>query len=248
MVVVLALGAAAVAWSRTDFDFMDRCTDPKQPPDKRIGYCTHVLNEGGGPNSEIGLLIILGAIHRDLREYDTAIALYNRAIGYQTMGTSKHDESLPSPSTLAAAFAARAETYALTGKAQSALADAEQIFKLEPNDAYSYAFRCRIRAILNVELETAHADCDAAMKKDSRNAQVFDAAGFLQYRMGHWKDAATDYDSALGFNARLAGALFMRGVIKRHDGDATGGDADIARAKDRDPAIADRFAAMGVTP
>ena len=246
--VMFALGIAIPVWAQGGFDSWSRCANARLSPEKRVAYCTRVLGAGGVPNGQIAVLVMLGGIYRDLHQYAQAIQAYSRAVEYEALGTSRYDHSLVSPEALVGAYAARAETYAVTGQRDLAMADAAAIFRLVPDSAAPYAFRCHIRAAMKAELDAALADCNEAARRDGRDTQVLDATGFVQFRLGHLKDAAADYDAALARNSRLAGALFMRGIIKLRDGDAPGGNVDIVAAKDIEPAIADRFAEYGVTP
>jgi tetratricopeptide (TPR) repeat protein len=245
---MFALGVAIPAWPQSGFDSWSRCANARLLPEKRIAYCTRVLDAGGMPNGDIAGLVMLGGIYRDLHQYAQALQAYSRAVAYEAQGTSRYDHSLASPEALVGAYGARAETYAVTGQRDLAMADVASIFRLVPDSAAPYAFRCHIRAAMKAELDAALADCNEAARRDARATEVLDATGFVQFRLGHLKDAAADYDAALARNSRLAGALFMRGIIKLRDGDAPGGNADIVAAKDIEPAIADHYAEYGVTP
>jgi tetratricopeptide (TPR) repeat protein len=244
----VALALPTVAWSQTRFDYFGHCANDKLPAEKRIEYCNYALSLGSGPTAEIGLLVTLAGIDRDRHDYPKALDLLNRATAYQTLGTSRFSESFPVPGALIGAFEARAEIYALTGQHALALADTEQVFKLVTDEAIAYAARCRIRAVMNIELDVAQTDCNEAFKRNARDAQVLEADGLLQFRLGQLTKAAADYDKALDLNGRLPAALYMRGIIKLRTGDPPGGNADIADAKDRKADIAERFAEIGITP
>jgi hypothetical protein len=66
--------------------------------------------------------------------------------------------------------------------------------------------------------------------------------------MGHAKEAAADFGRALAISPELPGALYVRGVIRLKSGDAAGGNADIAAARQENPFIAQSFSDIGVTP
>jgi tetratricopeptide (TPR) repeat protein len=149
---------------------------------------------------------------------------------------------------LVGALEGRAEVYALTGQRDPALADTAHVFRLAPDAATSYAIRCRTRGILKADLDKALADCSQALKLDAKNTQVLGAAGFLQYQLGHMKDATTYFDQALAISPRLAGALYMRGIIELHGNDSAAGNTDIAAATGQNPAIADSFSDLGINP
>jgi tetratricopeptide (TPR) repeat protein len=239
------------------FNYWGRCTDARLPPARRIDYCTRLLNSGGGPNSEIAVLTVLGGLYRDMHQYAKAIDAYTRALGYEALGVSDNHQSteapgstisIPTPGVLVGALEGRAEVYALTGQGDLALADTAHVFRLAPDAATSYAIRCRTRAILKADLDKALADCSQALKIDSKNTQVLGASGFLQYQLGHMKDAAGYFDQALGISPRLAGALYIRGIIELHAGNSAAGNADIAAATEQNPAIADGFSDLGIKP
>ncbi len=248
VLLVVALAVPARSWAQSQFDYVGRCANEKLPAEKRIEYCNYVLSLGSGPNSEIGVLVTLAGIDRDKHAYPEAIALLTRAVAHEAMGTSRTSESLPSPDVLAAAFEERAEMYALTGQPALALADTDAIFRLEPDRAMSYAARCRIRAVMKLDLDKAGADCSKALALDARNAGALEADGLLQFRLGNLAKAKADYDAALDINGRLPAALYMRGLIELRDADAADGNTDIADAKDRKPDIAARFAEIGIVP
>lgn len=257
LALLFALCAVCAASGQSFFNYWSRCTDLKIPPERRIGYCTRLLDNGGGPNSEIAVLTVLGGLYREEHDYANAIQSYTRAVGYEALGVAEKREtvvspgsqmSLPTASALVGALEGRAEAYALTAKPDLALADVAEIFKLDPDAAAPYAIRCRIRAVLKSDLDKAAADCAEAVKRDPKDTQALGAAGLLQYRLGHLKDAGADFDRALAVSPKLAGALYVRGVIALKNGDAATGNADIAAAKAQDPNIADSFSDLGIVP
>ncbi|HEX4159067.1 MAG TPA: tetratricopeptide repeat protein [Rhizomicrobium sp.] len=255
--IVLVCAGTSAAVAQSFFNSWGRCADTKLPPERRADYCKQLVNNGGGPNSEILVLTLLGNLHRDMHRYPEAIDFFGRAVGYEALGVSDRREatntpgstvSLPTSGALVGALEGRAEVYAITGKRDLALADADHIFRLAPDAANSYAIRCRILAILKTEFDNALGDCSKALKLEPRNTQALGASGLLQYQLGHLKDAQDDFDQALGISPRLAGALYMRGVIELHGGDDTAGSADIAAATLQDPTIATSFADLGIKP
>jgi hypothetical protein len=58
--------------------------------------------------------------------------------------------------------------------------------------------------------------------------------------------ATADYDAALRINPRDPYSLFGRGIAKRMKGDLSGGDADIASAKETNTNIGEEMAKLGV--
>lgn len=252
LIVLLAAISPAQA-----FDYWNRCVDTRLAPERRIEYCTSLIDSGGGPNSEVAVLTVLGGLYRIEHDYEKSLQAYSRAVAYQSLGIADKPEnvisrgsllSLPGAEVLVSAHEGRAEVYALTGHLDLALADAAEIFKLAPDAATSYAVRCRLRAIARAALDKAEADCAEAMKRDAKDTQVLGAAGLLQYRLGHLKEAAEDFSRALAIDPKLPGALFMRGVLALRSGKASSGNDDIAAAKTEDPTIAESFSDLGIAP
>ncbi|HEY3776454.1 MAG TPA: hypothetical protein VGL35_00175 [Rhizomicrobium sp.] len=257
LTLAFALSPGPTVLAQSFFNSWSRCTDARLSPERRIAFCTRLLNNGGGPNSEIAVLTALGALYRQEHRYPDAIQSYSRAIAYESLGVAERRESvispgsqiaLPTKGALTGALEGRAELYALIGKPDLALADTAEIFRLSPDAAISYAIRCRVRTIAKTDLDKALADCTQAMKRDSANTQVLGAAGLLQYRLGHLKDAAADFDRALTIDPKLAGALYVRGVIALKGGDARLGNTDVAAAKAKNPSISDSFSELDVAP
>ncbi|MGH6887923.1 MAG: tetratricopeptide repeat protein [Rhizomicrobium sp.] len=255
--LLIAFLAVTAAPAQTFFDNWSRCNDARLTPVRRIEHCKRLVDNGGGANSEVAVLTVLGGIYRVQHDYPDAIQTYSRAIGYESLGIADRPESvispgslisLPSAGAIVAALEGRAEVYALTGRTDLALADTAEIFKLAPDAATSYAIRCRIRAIARVDLDKALADCAQGMKRDPKDTEVVGAAGLVQYRLGHLHAAADDFDKALASHPKLAGALYMRGVIELKLGKAGPGNGDIATAKAEDPTIAASFSDLGIAP
>jgi len=255
--IALFCAASTDAPAQGPFNSWSRCTNTRLPAEQRVGYCKRLLGGGGGPNSEITVLTVLGGLYRNMHQYPEAIDFYSRAVGYEALGVSDRREatdapgssiSLPTSGALVAALEGRAEVYVLTGKSDLALADADHIFRLDPKSANSYAIRCRVRALLKTEFDKAEDDCNAAMKLEPKNTEVLGASGLLQYQLGHFKDAQSDFDQALSISPKLAAALYMRGVVELHSGKSAAGNADIAAATTEDTTIAGSFSDLGIKP
>ena len=255
--IALLCSSSYAALSQGAFNNWARCTNTNISPDNRINYCKRLLNSGGGPDSEITVLTVLGSLYREMHDYPAALDSYSRAAGFEALGVSDIHQvthapgsaiSIPTSGALIGALEGRAEVYALTGKPDLALADAEHIFRLAPDAANSYAIRCRVRTLLKLDLAKAQSDCTQAAKLEPKNTQVLGASGLLLYQLGNLKDAQADFDQALSISPKLAGALYMRGVIENRRGNKEAGAADIAAARNEDPDIASSFADLGVAP
>jgi hypothetical protein len=64
--------------------------------------------------------------------------------------------------------------------------------------------------------------------------------------MGQFDSAIEDYSSALRVEPNMASALYGRGLARLKKGDTTGGNADVAAAKQVEAKIADDFSHYGI--
>jgi tetratricopeptide (TPR) repeat protein len=137
----------------------------------------------------------------------------------------------------------RARAYAALGKLDMARAD----LAANGESAHGLNERCYDRAMANLTLDVALAECDAAVRKAPASANILDSRGFVRFRMGDFKGAIRDFDAALALDPRMPPTLFVRGLAKRRLGDTAGGDADVAVAKGMDAEVARTIADYGVT-
>ena len=72
--------------------------------------------------------------------------------------------------------------------------------------------------------------------------------GVVKARQSDFSGAFTDFDAANRLDQRTANALYGRGLAQVRLGRADAGQADIAAANMRDPAVAARFAGWGLAP
>lgn len=107
--------------------------------------------------------------------------------------------------------------------------------------------RCWTRALWGRELDLALADCNQALKRGSRLAEVLDSRGMVHLRRGEFALAIADYDAALKLQPKLAPSLYARSLAKRKVGDLTGAVADLRAASAIDPHIGETMNALGIT-
>jgi tetratricopeptide (TPR) repeat protein len=136
----------------------------------------------------------------------------------------------------------------LDGKYDAAMAAADEDIKTKPKSANPYNQRCWLRAIAGRDLDEALADCNQALAIEEHDAGIFDSRGLVEFKLGKLKEARADYDSALDLAPRMQTSLFVRGIIELRNGNTEAGNADIDAAEKREPLIASRFAAYGVSP
>jgi clan AA aspartic protease (TIGR02281 family) len=113
--------------------------------------------------------------------------------------------------------------------------------------------RCYTRALANIELVRALADCNAAIKRDGARAAYLDSRAMVKVRQGDWPGAIADYDAALAKAPQQSASLYMRGWARRASGKsspelAKQSEADFAAAKAIDDDVADQFTPYGFAP
>ena len=105
---------------------------------------------------------------------------------------------------------------------------------------------CWSKATAGVALESALADCDAALGKVPGLANFLDSRGLVLLRLGRLDDAIADYDLALAKNPRLSASLFGRAVAWARKGEKTKSDADVAAALKINPDVRADFERYGL--
>ena len=146
------------------------------------------------------------------------------------------------------AYGARAQLFETQHQWDKAIRDQDQLGKLLPDNPGTLNGRCWYRAEANQDLDAALAFCDAGLKLAPGSAAIADSRGLVHFRKGQLKEAAADYDLALKANAKEPSSLFMRGVVKRRQGDTAGGDTDIAAAKTLNSKVTQTYADLGIQP
>lgn len=134
------------------------------------------------------------------------------------------------------------------GRYDLAVKDLDVLIAREPDQAGLYNDRCWVRALGNVDLDKALADCEAALKLSPNNPAILDSRGFVKLRQGNLAGAIVDYDAALKAKPGQGASLFGRGVAKRRQGAKAAGDVDLVAARKIQPDIDKEFAGYGVTP
>jgi tetratricopeptide (TPR) repeat protein len=171
-----------------------------------------------------------GGLYLRLREPDKALADYNTGLEINPEGY--------------AGLLGRARAQAALGRSDLAKVALGAIGE----SANSLNSRCYDRAIADLTLDAALAECEVAVSLAPTAPNILDSRGFARFRLGDFKGAAADFDAALALDPKLPSTLFGRGLAKLRLGDRSGGQADIAAAKALDAEVARTFADYGLTP
>ncbi|WP_298396755.1 DUF3857 domain-containing protein [Sphingobium sp.] len=95
-------------------------------------------------------------------------------------------------------------------------------------------------------METALADCDAALAPQQDAAAFLDSRGLVLLRLGRLDDAIRDYDKVLGKQGSYPTSLYGRALAWAAKGDRTKAEADRAAAIRLNGKIAEEFAGYGL--
>ncbi|QJU58717.1 DUF3857 domain-containing protein [Sphingomonas sp. AP4-R1] len=181
----------------------------------------------------VNTIIAKGNLETDEKHYAEAIALYGQAAALAPKDFSP--------------LTRRGITYAAMGDAVRAEKEfaAARTLATHPMALNNM---CWEKATAGVALDSALADCDAALAKLPTSGQILDSRAFVLLRLGRIDEAIADYDKAIAQTPGRAASLYGRGVAWARKGDKAKSDADIAAALKSSPKVREEFASYGVTP
>ena len=107
----------------------------------------------------------------------------------------------------------------------------------DPNQTAALGNRCRLW-IAKGNLDRAIADCDEAIRRDPKDANVYVDRGNAHAARRDFDRAIADFDAAIGLNPALAMAYNNRGVAWRNKGDLARAVADYSEAIRLAPSLA----------
>jgi tetratricopeptide (TPR) repeat protein len=186
---------------------------------------------------------IKGDGDRAIADFDEAIRLdpknaraFNiRGYAYRASGDldraiADYDEAIRLDPKFGVAYSGRGAAYQNKGDLDRAATDFDEAVRHDPKYAFAHFGRAVVYQAKG-DLDTAIADYDEAIQLDPKNAQAFNNRGDAYRAKCDFDRAIADYDEAIRLNPKLASAYNGRGLAKQAKGDAAGGDADIALAK-----------------
>lgn len=115
-------------------------------------------------------------------------------------------------------------------------------------DSRSLNARCWERALANLQLEGAEADCARAVELAPKSAGIWDSYALVALRRNDLKEALRRYEEALELSPKMPASLYGRGLTKLKMGDEAGGRADIADATALAPTVGVELREAGLTP
>ncbi len=105
---------------------------------------------------------------------------------------------------------------------------------------------CWDKATAGIGLESALADCNAALAIEPENSNIIDSRALVLLRLGRFDDAIADYDRALAAEPFPPESRFGRAVARARKGDRAVSEADMKAALKSDPQVAARFESFGI--
>jgi tetratricopeptide (TPR) repeat protein/predicted aspartyl protease len=97
--------------------------------------------------------------------------------------------------------------------------------------------RCWLRVTLNLELDRALEDCEAAVDDNPDAASHQDSLGWVRVRRAEYPKAIRAFDQAIALRADSPWSFYGRGLARLRQGDAAKAAADLATARTLQPDI-----------
>lgn len=165
-----------------------------------------------------------------------------------------YDAGTPDRSRLALAYLSRGTARLRAGERTGAEEDYREAIRLHSvpidngeKEVVNYNDRCWARAVANIDLDGALADCNEALRLMPDFVPALDSRAFLHLRGGRFQEAITDYDAAIQLSPQDSWSLYGRAIAKMKIGDTQGAEADIEASKAVQD-VAAEFAAYGLMP
>lgn len=141
----------------------------------------------------------------------------------------------------------RGVAYARSGDRAHSDADF-QLVSRKANTATMFNEMCWAKATAGVAMETAVADCNAALALAPGDARILDSRGLALLRLGRIDEAIANYNQALANNPKLPTSLFGRAVAWARKGDRAKSESDAAAAVKIYPGVRADFEGYGLKP
>lgn len=114
------------------------------------------------------------------------------------------------------------------------------------NDETDSTRLCWYRAIADIDLNEALADCDTALAKDAESTAALETRGFTLVKLGRYDEALLAYDRALALDPVMGEAILGRAIAWKRKGDQAKADAYLAEVIAVDPDIVTEYRSYGM--
>ena len=145
-------------------------------------------------------------------------------------------------------MALKASILGRMGDKTDALSTMDAAVTANPGDPGLLNNRCWLKGTLDVSLDTALKDCTKSMELADSPIAALDSRAMVYFRMNRMADALADLNAALEIDPSHTSSIYMRGVIRRRQGDTRQGDADLAAARLMSPQIDEDYSRYGIKP
>lgn len=174
-----------------------------------------------------------GRLAFDSGDYAAALATFSKGLA-----SSADDATL---------FVRRGMAHVRLGNAALAEKDFTTARAKAAKSASSLNSLCWMKATAGIALESALADCNAALAITPDASNRLGSRALVLLRLGRIDEALADYDKVLTQTPDLAASLFGRAIAWARKGDKEKSDADLAAALKIDPNIRDEFRDYGIS-
>lgn len=220
----------ALATAPESYVYLNRASiRPKRDLEGRLADISAALRLD--PDS-VEALTLRAEVLQERGDYQGAIADLTRAL-----------RASPADSGL---LTRRGVNHALAGR--QALADADFAAARGNADNPSVLNNmCWAKATAGVMLQSALADCDAALAQRPESAGFLDSRGLVLLRLGRLDEAIAAYDRALSISPNMPTSLYGRGLARRLKGAEQQAQADFTAATAIDADIGAEFELYGLS-
>jgi tetratricopeptide (TPR) repeat protein len=154
-----------------------------------------------------------GLAYRSLQDYQKAILDCTQAIKINP--------------NYADAYRDRGSVFVLLKNYQKGMNDLNQAIKINPNDGLAYFYRSNARAALG-DFQGFTEDADKSINIKTKTTH--NLSGEINFRMGRYEVAITEYNQAIEIDPNYAEAYYNRGQSSEKLGDYKGAVADYNQA------------------
>lgn len=188
--------------------------------------------------ADVSALVIKSNALRDLGRTDEAINFLETYLSQSTIDGKRRPEVIITI----------AEMKTSRGDVSSALNLIGDNLASNPGDPKLLNARCWVKALGQVELDTALRDCTKAIELSDEPAYVFDSRAMVYFRLGRMDDALADLEAALLSDPDLTPSSYMRGIVRTRMGSTEQGKKDINAAIERDPKVEQYYKRFNIVP
>lgn len=143
---------------------------------------------------------------------------------------------------------AKAETQADGGDVPAGIATLDEAIAKSPGRPDLLNARCWMKATHNIAIDTALRDCTKAIELSDSPETSLDSRAMAYFRLNRFDDALADLNAALTRAPDQAGSLYLRGIIRKQQGDAAAATVDLGAAVGMTPTIVAEYKRFGITP